>query len=445
MLIGLPSAYGRLNVKLLVGGGDLAGTRVMEFRILGPLEVCADGAPVDLGPPKQRALLALLLLDVDRVVPTDRILEQLWGDEAAGKERALWYTLAAPLGPRTGTLRTPARALCWSPVTTAIPYGRIRPPWTRSDSRPHFATLDHASTVTLPARPSCCAMPLRCGGARRFRTSATTVARAETQRLEELRLEAIEMRVEADLKLGSGPELIGELTTLVDLQPLPRAPRDAADACVVPLRPAGRGPRACQRYRVRIGEELGLEPSPEMCRLEEQILLHDQRLAPLLARSGEPSSTNPFKGLHAFRESDAEDFFGQRSPCRRSHHSSRRRGASRRARRAERIGKVERRSRWGRPRIRKGALLGSDEWLVASMVPGARPFAEFEAALLRTTIDAPSSLDAQLADESLGLLRAAFRVLPAETAVSFSSSTNSRSFSCSSTTKWNACASSRTW
>ena len=66
----------------------------MEFRILGPLEAFADGDRIDLGPYKQRALLALLLIHVDRVVPTDRILDELWGDDAAGKEKALWVHIS---------------------------------------------------------------------------------------------------------------------------------------------------------------------------------------------------------------------------------------------------------------------------------------------------------------------------------------------------------------
>ncbi len=64
------------------------------------------------------------------------------------------------------------------------------------------------------------------------------------------------------------------------------------------------------------------------------------------------------------------------------------------------------------PALRNGAVLGSERWLFASMVPGAHPFAELEAALLRSTIDAPGSLAAQLEDETLGLLRAALRVVP---------------------------------
>ena len=62
----------------------------MEFRILGPLEVVEDGEILDLGPRKQRSLFALLLIHANRVVSTDRILEELWGDESEGKENALW-------------------------------------------------------------------------------------------------------------------------------------------------------------------------------------------------------------------------------------------------------------------------------------------------------------------------------------------------------------------
>ena len=62
----------------------------VEFRILGPIEVVDNGRSIDLGSPQQRGLLALLLVHANRVVTTDRILEELWGDDAAGKENALW-------------------------------------------------------------------------------------------------------------------------------------------------------------------------------------------------------------------------------------------------------------------------------------------------------------------------------------------------------------------
>jgi hypothetical protein len=121
---------------------------------------------------------------------------------------------------------------------------------------------------------------------------------------------------------------------------------------------------------------------------------------------------NPFKGLHAFREADAEDFFGRDHLV------------------AEVVGRVHSGAHLvaivgpsgsGKssvvragvvPALRKGAVTGSDKWLFASMVPGAHPFAELEAALLRSTLDAPESLSSQLEDPNLGMLRAVLRVLP---------------------------------
>ena len=75
----------------------------MDFRILGPLEVLDAGDPVEIGPRKQRLLLALLVISANRVVTTDRILEELWGDDAEGKEKALWVyisRLRSALGER---------------------------------------------------------------------------------------------------------------------------------------------------------------------------------------------------------------------------------------------------------------------------------------------------------------------------------------------------------
>ncbi len=61
----------------------------MEFRVLGPLELIRDSVSIDLGSHRQRALLALLLINANRVVTTDRILEEFWPDDPDGKERTL--------------------------------------------------------------------------------------------------------------------------------------------------------------------------------------------------------------------------------------------------------------------------------------------------------------------------------------------------------------------
>ena len=73
---------------------DTQGESGVEFRVLGPVEVELDGVMLDLGAPKQRSLLAFLLTSPNRVVATDRILDALWGEEAEGKENALWVYIS---------------------------------------------------------------------------------------------------------------------------------------------------------------------------------------------------------------------------------------------------------------------------------------------------------------------------------------------------------------
>lgn len=388
----------------------------MEFRILGPLEARAGDQPVDLGPHKQRALLALLLIHVDRVVPTDRILDALWGADAAGKENALWVHIS-----RLRSALEPHRAERGeSSVLITRDHGYL----IRSDPRSVDARRFEAAVAEARARladePGTASEILRAAldlwrGSALQDFAFDDFANAEIARLEELRLQAVETRIEADLRRGLAGELVVELETLVYQHPLREGP---VVQLMHALYRAGRQAealRAFQRFRRGLGEVLGIEPSPELCRLEEQILLHDPRIIPpSVARSAKParSTVNPFKGLHAFREADAEDFFGRDRLV------------------AEVVGRVGSGAQLvalvgpsgsGKssvvragviPALRKGAVTGSEQWLFASMVPGAHPFAELEAALLRSTIDAPDSLASQLEDETLGMLRAVLRVLP---------------------------------
>ena len=389
----------------------------MEFGILGPLEARSGDEPIDLGPYKQRALLALLLLHVDRVVPTDRILEELWGDDGAGKEKALWVhisRLRSALEPQRGT-RGQSSVL----VTRDHGYSIRSDPATLDANR--FETAVRDARARLTDDPNGAAQILR-DALDLWRGSALQdftydeFARADIARLEELRLDAIETRVEADLRRGLASELVGELETLSQQHPLRERPVSQLMHALYRSGRQAEALRAFERYRRRLGEDLGLEPSPELRRLEEQILLHDSRLAPLAAEpAAVETAGNPFKGLHAFQESDAGDFFGRDRLV--ADLLTRLGGGSRLVAlvgpsgsgksSVVRAGVV--------PALRKGARPGSERWLVASMVPGAHPFAELEAALLRSTLDAPNSLETQLADPTLGLLRAALRMLPDET------------------------------
>jgi basic membrane lipoprotein Med (substrate-binding protein (PBP1-ABC) superfamily)/DNA-binding SARP family transcriptional activator len=389
---------------------------MMEFGILGPLEARSDGVPVDLGPHKQRALLALLLLHADRVVSTDRILEALWGEDADGKEKALWVHIS-----RLRSALEPHRVeRGQSSVLITRDHGYlIRTDPDTVDAHRFEAAVGQAS-ARLKDDPDGAAEILRTAlglwrGSALQDFAYDEFAQAEITRLEEMRLGAIETRIDADLRRGLASELIPELETLVHQHPLRERPVGQLMHAFYRAGRQAEALRAFQRFRRGIGEELGIEPSPELRRLEEQILLHDPRLVPAARRAEIEAVTNPFKGLRAFQESDAEDFFGRErlvaqvvtrltdggrlvalvGPS----------GSGKSS--VARAGVV--------PALRKGAVPGSERWLVASMVPGTHPFAELEAALLRSTIDAPDSLDAQLADPTLGILRAALRLLPEDT------------------------------
>ena len=238
-------------------------------------------------------------------------------------------------------------------------------------------------------------------------------ARDYATRLEDLRLAAIEDRVDADLRAGRHRDVIGELEQLTVRHP--HRERFVAQQMIALYRSGRQAEalRAFERYRHTIGDELGIEPSPELRRVEEQVLLHDSHLAP--ASPSQPdlvSAVNPFKGLHAFTEADAERFFGRDRLVA---------DVVRRIAGGRRLVALVGASGSGKSSVlhaglvaalRKGAVDGSEDWLIAPMVPGDHPFREAEAALSRAALDAPGGLGELLTDPEDGLLRACLRLLP---------------------------------
>jgi basic membrane lipoprotein Med (substrate-binding protein (PBP1-ABC) superfamily)/DNA-binding SARP family transcriptional activator len=386
----------------------------VEFGVLGPLQVMRDGAEVDLGPLKQRTLLALLLVHVGRVVSTDRILEELWGAEAAGKEQALWVyvsRLRSALEPEragrgaSGLLQTrdhgyvlaiepecvdsvqaealieDARRTAWeSPTAAAAMFCRALEMW-RGDTLEEFTYHDFA--------------------------------RHAIARFEELRISAAEDRFDALLRSGDHAAVVGEIESFQRRHPTRERP--IAQLMLAAYR-SGRhvdALRAFERFRRYVGEELGVVPSPELQRLEEQILLHDDRLRPppgtatIVTAAG---VANPFMGLRPFDEADAASFVGRERLVA---------DVVRRVGDGERLVTLVGPSGSGKSSLlgagvvaalRKDALEGSAQWEIARMLPGAHPRAELEAALLHAAIDGPDSLADVIADEELGLLRAALQV-----------------------------------
>ena len=138
--------------------------------------------------------------------------------------------------------------------------------------------------------------------------------------------------------------------------------------------------RTYQQLRTTLVDELGLDPSPSLQRLQERILLHDPSLLPQPEQPApDASQRNPYKGLRSFTEADAPDFFGRDALVERliraletGSHLVALVGPSG-------SGKSSAIAAGLIPRLREGAIPGSDRWVIAQMVPGTNPLAEVEA------------------------------------------------------------------
>ncbi|MDQ1396555.1 MAG: hypothetical protein QOG64_1814, partial [Acidimicrobiaceae bacterium] len=195
----------------------------MEFRILGPLEVIHDGHAVDVGGLKQRAVLALLLVDGNRVVSLDRLIDQLWGDEAppraTGSLQAYISNLRRALEPGRPP-RTPPSVLVTLPPGYVL---RIADEDLDAARFQHLAVegrrrLDEGRPADAYEALSTALALWRGPALADF--SYHTFARTESARLDELRLTALEDRIEAEMALGRHAAAVAELEGMVKEQPL---------------------------------------------------------------------------------------------------------------------------------------------------------------------------------------------------------------------------------
>ena len=246
-------------------------TRVVEFRILGPLEAAEDGRPLPLGGQKQRAVLALLLLHAGEVVSTDRVVDALWGERpprTAGTSLQNFISqLRKLLGSETLVTRAPGYSLRLEPgQLDADRFRRLAADAREAGPEERARLLGEA--LALWRGP-----PLQDFAFDAF-------AQEEIARLEELRLAALEDRLGAELELGRHAELVGELVGLVRAHPL----RERLRAhLMLALYRAGRQADALEVYQggrqVFVGE-LGIEPSPALKRLHSAILRQEDALEP---------------------------------------------------------------------------------------------------------------------------------------------------------------------
>jgi DNA-binding SARP family transcriptional activator len=257
----------------------------VEFRILGSLDAEQDGRLVPLGGRKQRALLALLLLHANAVVPRDRMIDEIWGDEPPETARTALQVYVSQLRKALGGERIETRAPGYRVRTEPDALDLERFERLVAEGRDALAGGDaeRAADALREALALWRGTPLAELGEVPF-------AQRECLRLEELRLAALEERVEADLQLGRHARLVPELEGLVREHPLRERGRGQL---MLALYRCGRQADALEVYRSGrrlLDEELGLQPDDELQRLERAILNHDPSLeSPLVPGVRRPS------------------------------------------------------------------------------------------------------------------------------------------------------------
>jgi DNA-binding SARP family transcriptional activator len=248
----------------------------VDFRILGPLEVWHDGRAVTLSGARQRTLLAILLLHAGEVVPSDRLMDDLWGEKqpAAGHTalRVRVSQLRKALGPGGELLVT-------QPPGYAL---RIQPSQLDLSRFEHMvADGERALSAGEPER----AVELLGEALGLWRGAPLAdlpyapFAQAPVVRLDELRLAALELRIDAELTLGRHRRLAGELQALVTEHPLRER---LCGQLMLALYRDGRQADALAAYsasRTRLVEQIGIEPGPPLQELQRRILAQDHELA----------------------------------------------------------------------------------------------------------------------------------------------------------------------
>jgi DNA-binding SARP family transcriptional activator/tetratricopeptide (TPR) repeat protein len=254
----------------------------MEFRILGPVEVWDADRSVGLGGPKARTVLAILLLQAGQVVSTDRLIDELWGEQAPRTSVNIIQGFVAQL----------RRSLGGHPDGGAPECALItRPPGYLLQIPPGALDLHRFEELLAEARAAMHeAAPVQAVGRLRRALSlwrgsaldgvvATPSIQTAARKLEELRVTAVEERVEADLLLGRHRELVGELQALTAALPLRERLRGQLMVALYRSERQAEALRAYRDIREVLVEELGVEPGAELQHLQRAILTADPALA----------------------------------------------------------------------------------------------------------------------------------------------------------------------
>ena len=276
--------------------------------MLGQLGVRSERGDVDLGSPKQRAVLAVLLLHANEIVPTDRIIDLVWGESpprTAEHSVQIYISNLRKLlsDGETGLIETrpPGYLLNVSPdAVDALQFERLVREGLAAvragDPAGGRPVLEKALTVWT-------ATPLA-------EFAYDDFAQGYIRSLQELRSDALEILASIHLDQGNLEEARGLARRAIEADPLREEPRRVM---MLTLYQSGRQAEALRHYesyQKLLGEELGLEPSEYLRDVEERVLLQDPTLSPLAPTQ---TADNPYRGLRPFSEGDADVYFGRES------------------------------------------------------------------------------------------------------------------------------------
>ena len=243
----------------------------VNVRVLGPVEVLSNGVDVRLGGPKQRTVLALLTAEVGKPVSVETLIDGVWGDDPTAGARSTLQTYVSNLRAAIGDVIVRGdggyRLVAEPESVDAVEFERA---------------VDQASGLVETA-PAEAAQRLRAAlalwrGHPYADVPGPFPLELAARRLEELRLRAVELRIEAELVLGRHAQLVAELEVLCEEFPVYERFRAQHMLALYRSGRQAEALRAYQKTRTYLAEELGLEPSAELQEVERKILNQDASL-----------------------------------------------------------------------------------------------------------------------------------------------------------------------
>jgi len=266
----------------------------LEYRVLGPLEATVDGQPVALGPPRHRALLVLLLAQANQVVPSTRLIDELWGEDPARSAANILQGAVSQLRKALGKDAIETRGSGYAV--------RVEPDQLDVHRFERLADAGSAALETARYDEAAASLAEALGlwrGEALGDLAGEDAVYQVAARLEELRLTVRERLLEAELGRGRHADVLPDVQVLTREHPLRERPHGLL---MLALYRCGRQAEALEAYRAtrtRLVEELGIEPGPALQELEQQILRQDAVLIPAGTPPAPPDAPSPMGTLSA--------------------------------------------------------------------------------------------------------------------------------------------------